>query len=175
MVWREPHWLVYVRRVSVILRPEEMADLPLLTFADSPFLDFGPRQARTQVRSANFAEAGGMVVLDEGGEVAGSVSWHWSQWGPNLESGCPMIGIWLRASARGRGIGRLAQRRLAELLFEHTPTNRVEAHTDVANVAEQRALEAAGFQREGIVRGAQWRAGGYHDGYLYSVLRSECG
>ena len=59
------------------------------------------------------------------------------------------------------------------LLFRHTATNRVEAHTDVDNTAEQRALEAAGFQREGIIRGAQWRDGAYRDGYLYSILRSD--
>jgi RimJ/RimL family protein N-acetyltransferase len=49
----------------------------------------------------------------------------------------------------------------------------VEAHTDVENVAEQRALEAAGFTREGLIRGAQWRDGAYHDGYLYAILRGD--
>jgi RimJ/RimL family protein N-acetyltransferase len=84
-----------------------------------------------------------------------------------------MIGIWLVPSARGRGIGRLAQRQLAELFFRHTATNRVEAHTDVENIAEQRALEAAGFEREGVTRGAQWRDGAYHDGYLYATIRHD--
>jgi RimJ/RimL family protein N-acetyltransferase len=70
-------------------------------------------------------------------------------------------------------VGREAQRRLAELFFKHTTVNRVEAHTDVENVAEQRALEAAGFQREGLTRGAQWRDGSYRDGFLYSILRSD--
>ena len=51
--------------------------------------------------------------------------------------------------------------------------NRVEAHTDVENVAEQRALEAAGFTREGTTRGAQWRDGAYRDGFLYAILRSD--
>ncbi len=51
--------------------------------------------------------------------------------------------------------------------------HRVEAHTDVQNLAEQRALEKAGFTREGVTRQAQWRGGALHDGYLYSVLRSE--
>ena len=50
---------------------------------------------------------------------------------------------------------------------------RVEAHTDVENVAEQRALSKAGFTREGVVRGAQWRDGAYRDGLLYSILRAE--
>ena len=51
--------------------------------------------------------------------------------------------------------------------------NRVEAHTDVENIAEQRALAKAGFTREGTTRGAQWRDGDYHDGYLYSILRAD--
>jgi RimJ/RimL family protein N-acetyltransferase len=84
-----------------------------------------------------------------------------------------MIGIWLRPEHRGRGLGRQAQRQLAELFFAHTTVHRVEAHTDVENVAEQRALEAAGFTREGITRGAQWRDGAYHDGILYAVLRTD--
>lgn len=66
-----------------------------------------------------------------------------------------------------------AQAQVAELFFRHTTVNRVEAHTDVENVAEQRALEAAGFRREGVTRGAQWRDGEYHDGILYAVLRAD--
>lgn len=84
-----------------------------------------------------------------------------------------MIGIGLLSTARGRGVGRAAQRTLAELFFRHTTVNRVEAHTDIDNVAEQRALEAAGFTREGAIRGAQWRDGAYRDGYLYAIVRSD--
>ncbi|MET1059378.1 MAG: hypothetical protein ABWX84_07260 [Nocardioides sp.] len=42
----------------------------------------------------------------------------------------PIIGIWLLADARGRGIGSSAQRQLVDLFFRHTPTNGVEAGTD---------------------------------------------
>ncbi len=84
-----------------------------------------------------------------------------------------MIGIWLRPEYRGRGMGTAAQLQLVRLLFRHTTTNRVEAHTDLANVAEQRALQAAGFQREGIIRGAQCRDGTHRDGILYGVLRAD--
>ncbi|MDQ5852724.1 MAG: GNAT family N-acetyltransferase, partial [Chloroflexota bacterium] len=62
---------------------------------------------------------------------------------------------------------------LAAYLFATYPVMRVEAATDVANTAEQRALEKAGFTREGIVRKAQWRAGEWHDLVLYSKLRGE--
>ena len=54
-----------------------------------------------------------------------------------------------------------------------TPIERVEASTDVENVPEQRALERAGFTREGVLRRAQWRAGDWHDVVLYSKLRGE--
>ena len=116
---------------------------------------------------------GGLSVITGDGELAGDVSWHWQQWGPNAGSRCPMIGIWLRPAYRGRGIGSAAQARLVDLFFSHTTTNRVEAHTDVDNVAEQRALEAAGFRREGVTRVAQWRDGSFRDGILYAVLRGD--
>lgn len=51
--------------------------------------------------------------------------------------------------------------------------NRIQASTDVTNVAEQRALEKAGFTREGVLRGAQFRDGSWHDLFLYSLLRSD--
>jgi len=40
-------------------------------------------------------------------------------------------------------------------------------------VAEQRALEKAGFLREGIARHAQFRAGQWRDLVVYSRLRSD--
>lgn len=160
--------------MTVSLRAVEVPDLELLDGADAPFLEFGPRAPRANLPAAGLDDSGAVAVADDdSGELAGFVSWHWKEWGPNAASRCPNIGIWIRASARGRGIGRQAQRQLAELFFRHTAVNRVEAHTDVENVAEQRALEAAGFRREGLVRGAQWRDGAYRDGYLYAITRSD--
>jgi hypothetical protein len=51
--------------------------------------------------------------------------------------------------------------------------NRIEATTEITNVAEQRALEKAGFTREGILRGTTFRQGRRHDQVIYSVLRDE--
>ena len=61
---------------------------------------------------------------------------------------------------------------VARLLFADAPVNRVEAMTDIENIAEQRALEKAGFVREGVMRGSQFRAGAYHDLVSYSILRA---
>jgi RimJ/RimL family protein N-acetyltransferase len=163
----------HTERVPVTLRAQEPTDLPLLTGGDSPFDDFGPRAVLTSPQSPSLDGAGGLTVVTEDGRVAGDISWHWVQWGPNQGSRCPMIGIWLHGDHRGQGVGRDAQAQIADLFFRHTTTNRVEAHTDVENVAEQRALEAAGFQREGLVRGAQWRDGAYRNGFLYAILRGD--
>lgn len=157
------------------LRPLTESDLPLLTGDDAPLDSFGPRAARTAVPGCDLNEPGGLAVVDEAGEVLGNVSWIWQRWGPNVQSRNPMIGIWLAVVGRGRGAGTEAQRQLVDLFFRHTTVNRVEAYTAVENVAEQRALEKAGFTREGVIRGAQWRDGAFRDGILYSVLRVDWG
>ena len=54
-----------------------------------------------------------------------------------------------------------------------TLAERIEAETDVENIAEQRALERAGFTREGVLRHTQFRAGRWRDNIIYSVLRAE--
>ena len=160
--------------MAVTLRAQLPEDLPLLSGGDSEFADFGPVAPQVQPSPPGLDANGGLTIVAEDGEPAGDVSWHWTkQWGPTESSRCPMIGIWLRPQYRGRGIGAVAQAELVRLLFTHTDTNRVEAATEVGNVAEQRALERAGFTREGCVRGSLWRGGAHRDSYLYSILRVE--
>jgi len=105
--------------------------------------------------------------------IVGTISYHRVSYGPGERSGAWMIGIDLQPEGRGQGLGTEAQRILADWLFATTPVNRVEASTDVENLAEARALEKAGFTREGINRGAQFRAGAYHDLVMYSRLRDD--
>ncbi len=94
-------------------------------------------------------------------------------YGPGTESRALNIGIALHPDARGHGYGTEAQRLVAELLFELFDIERVEASTDIENLAEQRSLEKAGFTREGVLRRAQFRAGGYHDLVYYSLIRED--
>lgn len=115
----------------------------------------------------------GRLLVEADGEVVGDVSWHPMHYGPTDGSTALEIGISLVASARGQGIGSVAQRLLADHLFATTDTVRVQASTDVANVAEARSLEKAGFVLEGVLRQAQERADGRHDLALYSRLRSD--
>lgn len=74
---------------------------------------------------------------------------------------------------RGKGYGTAAQRLLTSYLFATTAANRVEAGTDVKNLAEQRALEKAGFIREAIRRGSLFRDGKWRDMAIYGRLRND--
>jgi RimJ/RimL family protein N-acetyltransferase len=167
----------------VRLRAVAAEDVPLLTawqgdpVFEGEFNDFGLPRRTPLVEGAGRGTVvgadGGMLVVEADAQVVGTVSWHTVRYGPNSESSCFNIGIALAPHGRGQGHGSTAQRMLADYLFVTTAINRVEASTDVENVAEQRALERAGFTREGVIRGAQFRRGGWHDLVGYSRLRSD--
>ncbi len=115
-----------------------------------------------------------LLVVDAGtGERLGMVSWHVEMYGPTVGCVAWNIGIGLLPSARGRGVGTLAQRLLVEHLFATTPYGRIEAGTDAENIAEQRALEKAGLRREGVIRGAHTRGGVRRDMVSYGILRTD--
>ena len=166
----------------VRLRDLELDDVDLLdawNAEPSDFNDFGD-QAAPLPRDAIAAgplrnDRNGMLVVErvDDGSLIGTVGWHRVNYGPNPESDAWNIGIELRPDARGHGLGAEAQRLLAQFLFDAYDLNRVEAQTDVQNLAEQRSLEKAGYVREGVQRGAQYRAGGYHDLVTYSRLRGD--
>ena len=166
-------------RLRFVARDEAPLLERLYAFEAGGFNDFGlglrsipddqwtDGELRTPQRATLFIED------VDGGDILGTISYHRVTYGPNEQSGAWMLGIELLPEARGRGIGSEAQRVLADWLFATTDANRVEASTDVENIAEARALEKAGFRREGVNRGAQFRAGGYHDLVLYARLRSD--
>ena len=118
-------------------------------------------------------DQGRLIVVDKGGESVGVVSYIAVFHGPPPANRVYNIGIDIDPAQRRSGFGAEAQALLARYLFETYTVERVEASTDVENIAEQRALERAGFTREGVLRRAQWRAGGWHDLCLYSKLRGE--
>jgi RimJ/RimL family protein N-acetyltransferase len=118
-------------------------------------------------------ERGDLAVVDESDALLGDVSYYRVQTGPSKTSSCWAIGISLLPEHRGRGFGAAAQRELARYLFRTTAAERVEADTAADNVAEQRALERAGFVREGVRRSYQWRDGAWHDSVVFAVVRGE--
>lgn len=124
-------------------------------------------------RDGWLGEDEGRLVVELDGRPVGAVQYFPSHYGPNRGSQALMLGISIEPESRGQGVGSRAQRLVADYLFRETLTHRVEASTDVENRAEQRALEKAGFTREGVIRGAQWRSGAWHDLVLYGRLRTD--
>jgi len=120
-------------------------------------------------------ERNGQLIVERIADLVplGTVGWHKVGYGPGTASEAWNIGIELLPHARGQGYGAEAQAQLASFLFAQTRMNRIEAQTDVENIAEQRSLEKAGFRREGVARGSQFRAGGYHDLVVYARLRDD--
>ncbi|RJQ81128.1 GNAT family N-acetyltransferase [Amycolatopsis panacis] len=168
---------------GVVLRPAGESDLDLLeALTNDPdtageYQWFGwhdPGYLRRRWRDHGLLSAdGGMLVPTMDGRPAGLVSWHRTRTGP--QAYCWKIGLVLLPEARGHGIGTEAHRLLVRYLFAHTQFNRVEATTEVENRAEQRALEKAGFVREGVLRGFDFRDGQWRDHVQYSVIRSDFG
>jgi RimJ/RimL family protein N-acetyltransferase len=170
---------------SVLLRDLTIDDADLLdSWAADPqvrgeFNQFGhepsPINREALAKGPFRGERNGELIVERlvDGQPIGSVSWHRVGYGPNEGSAAWNIGISLIPTARGRGQGGEAQRLLADYLFATTGFDRVEASTDVDNTAEQRALEKAGFVREGLLRGAQERSGVRHDLVNYARLRTD--
>jgi RimJ/RimL family protein N-acetyltransferase len=172
---------------TVRLRDATLADAELLeAWSRSPelrgtFNDFGmPPIDGRELREAlalgplqNERNGEMLVELVPEGTPIGTIGWHEVRYGPSDESKAWNIGIALLPEFRGKGYGATAQRLLADHLFATTDANRVEAQTDVDNLPEQRALEKAGFVREGTARGAQFRAGAYHDLITFARLRAD--
>jgi aminoglycoside 6'-N-acetyltransferase len=173
-----------IRGDKVYLRVVTEADLALLkTWSNdmdfnSDYNSFGLQPA--DAIEKRFAEDGllssrygSLLIVTLNDDVIGSISYHQVRYGPNEGSVAFNIGLSIAAEHRGKGYGVEAQKLLASYLLATYPVIRIEASTDKENIAEQRALEKAGFTREGVLRQAQWRSGSWHDLVVYSKLRGE--
>jgi RimJ/RimL family protein N-acetyltransferase len=117
------------------------------------------------------AEDVGRLAVEAEGKAAGFVSYLRGRYG--IQGDYYEIGIALLPEFRGRGIGWRAQALLTAYLFDHAPVERIQAGTQPENIAEQKALLKAGFQLEGVIRSAEFQAGAWRDGWLYSRLRHD--
>lgn len=88
-----------------------------------------------------------VIVDTRNGELLGGLTLH--HFDPMRD--VVELGYWLFATARGRGVAT----RSVQAAVEHAFANgiiRAEAHVRVGNVASERVLERAGFEREGVKR-----------------------
>jgi [ribosomal protein S5]-alanine N-acetyltransferase len=163
------------------LRPIKEADLdPLRRFDTDPstrgpylssrFRSPHARRRRWEKDGWLGDDSGQLAVALLDDTLAGIVAWRSIETG-GPDGGCLEIGALLFPEHRGRGLGTAAQGLLVEYLFATTLANRLQAITNVENLAEQRALERIGFRREGVMRGLAFDGGRWHDGALYARLR----
>ena len=166
----------------VRLRPIRPEDWPVLIENRSeeadPWNFFGHQSTpepghRPAGGGSGTADAGALAVESLEGKLLGEVSWNTVQHGPSPACRALNVGITLFREHRGHGSGTAAQAELADYLFQTSRVERLEAATDVENIAEQRSLEKAGFHREGVLRHAQFRAGAWRDVVLFSRLRHD--
>jgi RimJ/RimL family protein N-acetyltransferase len=83
------------------------------------------------------------------------------------------VGFALLPNHRRRGYGTEAIQLVTDHLFTTRDLARIQVSTDTQNVASQKALEKAGFMKEGTMRKSWYTKGEYRDHYLYSILREE--
>jgi RimJ/RimL family protein N-acetyltransferase len=91
-------------------------------------------------------------VIDYGNgsdvKFAGVISLHTI----NIKNHTAEIGYWMEKSMRGKGIGTIAAKMITDYGFRSLGFRRIDGLVDVDNLASQKLLTSAGFQKEGILR-----------------------
>lgn len=108
----------------------------------------------------------------KGDELAGSTGFH-LRVGP-IESRNAEIGMWIRASQAGKGLGTKALRALLDWGFMEWGWERLVWKCDTRNVASTRVAEKCGMQLEGTLRkDALDPTGCRRDTHLYGILKED--
>jgi len=159
----------------VDLNVVEREDLPLITrwYNDLDFVgDFEPFDqsslAATEKQFEGLKDSDWFIVSTKDGAKVGFGCTFRAQ-------GAFGLGFMFVPEARGKGYGTECVQILADYVFLHRDVPRVQAETHPDNMASQRVLEKAGFQREGILRAKFFSRGVWRDTAMYSITRQDWG
>jgi RimJ/RimL family protein N-acetyltransferase len=83
------------------------------------------------------------------------------------------VGFYLEPSRRGKGYGPAALRLLVDRLLRRNRVETIMAGTSSLNARSQRALEKAGFGREGAWKNTLFRNGRWEDSVIFALHRGE--
>lgn len=100
------------------------------------------------------------------GRLAGCIGLHKIDWLNRSVS----LGYWVSAEFSGRGLVTRAAAACTAYCFDELKLHRVEIRCAVQNEASRRVAERLGFEREGILRGAQKVRDRYFDMLIFSKL-----
>ena len=161
---------------NVNLRIMEKEDLPLfLEWVNNPEvvgeynpLDQFSRKEIEKDYDDRKLEQTEFIIEKKDGSKIGYI-WHFTNPFPRLLE----IGYFLVPRERGKGYCSEAVKIMVDYLFLSKDIVRIQAHTDMTNVASQKVLEKTGFNKEGISRKSMFIRGEWRDLFLYSILRGE--
>jgi RimJ/RimL family protein N-acetyltransferase len=94
-------------------------------------------------------------------------------WGIDLHNRSGHLGIALRPTFRGRGLGTDVVRVLCDYGFAVRGLQRLQVETLADNAAMVRAATQVGFVLEGTLRRAAWVDGGFADEVILGMLSTE--
>lgn len=107
-----------------------------------------------------------------GDELVGGTGFH-LRGGP-IEWSVAEIGMWVRASRAGTGMGTRMLAAMLDWGFDEWGWERLTWKCDVRNVASARVAEKCGMLREATLRSAMLDVDGNRcDDFLYAILREE--
>jgi RimJ/RimL family protein N-acetyltransferase len=112
------------------------------------------------------------IFAPDRSRLLGGTGFH-LRWGP-LSDGTAEIGMWIRGSEAGRGLGTQVLRALLQWGFTDWPWVRLVWQCDSRNIASIRVAEKAGMRQEGaFMSNTSLGNGNRRDTYLFAMLRSE--
>jgi RimJ/RimL family protein N-acetyltransferase len=125
------------------------------------------RQMEQQAGERAAGERARLTILERGSdEFRGRVSVHAVDWGHARAE----LGVWVVPQARRRGLGAAALRLASRWLFDRCGLRRAGILADPGNQAMLATARAAGFSREGVLRGYCRLGAGSLDMVSFSLL-----
>ena len=131
-----------------------------------PFTEAQAAQYIEQLSSSNDEVS---FAIEVEGEAVGGIS---LRPGSDIERIGAELGYWLGEALWNRGVTTAAIRLVTDYAFNKKRLERVFAIPFTTNVASCRALEKAGYDREGTMRRSAIKDGRIMDQYLYARVRT---
>jgi RimJ/RimL family protein N-acetyltransferase len=133
-------------------------------------------QGRERIHATSWVAPSGLsrefvwAVLDDQDQHIGFAWIHNIDWRYRVGVTGTVIG---EKSAWSKGYGSEAMKLRAQFAFEVLGLHRLEADAIADNIGSVRALERAGYRREGVARQKVWARGKWHDLVLLGMLEED--
>ena len=167
---------------AMILRPLQESDIdPIFKACQDPMIPaftrvpapYDREMAEDFVRESAFAYLNRLTIsfaIEVNGKFAGTIGLH----SLKLSDHCAEVGYWIADSHRGKGICTEALITITNFSLDVIRFRRLEALVDFDNLASQRVLERAGYNREGLLQARATKPDGRQiDMALFSKVMRE--